>query len=185
MMNLTRSEWTMAKNPERILQWRPLLIFHRVADATKWWKCERCPPRIPTAHVYGELLWRVVLLWTAFAITYTTYVLLKNQEDDNFRTAVRINSLATTFSSVIPYSPVAPSLSLFIFVSQFEQFARTVGDATVDQQQRMRDLLAGFRWSYFFIRSLGKCDMADVSTTRLWITCRKSPNGSWGRDFNV
>lgn len=27
---------------------------------------------------------------------------------------------------------------------QFEQFARTVGDAAVDQQQRMRDSLAGF-----------------------------------------
>ena len=39
-------------------------------------------------------LWRIivtgVLLLTAFAITYTTFVLLKNQEDDNFRTAVSI-----------------------------------------------------------------------------------------------
>ena len=39
-------------------------------------------------------LWRVVvtgvLLLTAFAVTFTTFTLLKQQEDDNFQTAVRI-----------------------------------------------------------------------------------------------
>ena len=38
-------------------------------------------------------LWRVVvtgvLLLTAFAVTFTTYTLLKQQEDENFQTAVR------------------------------------------------------------------------------------------------
>jgi uncharacterized membrane protein YcjF (UPF0283 family) len=38
-------------------------------------------------------LWRVVmtgvLLLTAFAITFTTYTLLEQQEDENFKTAVR------------------------------------------------------------------------------------------------
>ena len=39
------------------------------------------------------------------------------------------------------------SLLLFIrlvFLSQFAQFARTVGDAAVDQQRRMRDAFVGF-----------------------------------------
>ena len=38
-------------------------------------------------------LWRIVvtgvLLLTAFAVTFTTYTLLKQQEDENFQTAVR------------------------------------------------------------------------------------------------
>ena len=38
-------------------------------------------------------LWRLVvtgvLLLTAFAVTFTTYTLLKQQEDENFQTAVR------------------------------------------------------------------------------------------------
>jgi hypothetical protein len=38
-------------------------------------------------------LWRIVvtgvLLLTAFAVTFTTYKLLKQQEDENFKTAVR------------------------------------------------------------------------------------------------
>ena len=42
-------------------------------------------------------LWRLVvtcvLLLTAFAVTFTTYMLLKQQEDENFHTAVRIVDL--------------------------------------------------------------------------------------------
>lgn len=38
-------------------------------------------------------IWRIVvtgvLLMTAFAVTFTTYTLLKQQEEDNFETAVR------------------------------------------------------------------------------------------------
>ena len=41
-------------------------------------------------------LWRLVvtsvLLLTAFAITFTTYTLLKQQEDSNFQTAVSIST---------------------------------------------------------------------------------------------
>jgi hypothetical protein len=44
-------------------------------------------------------LWRIivtgVLLLTAFAVTFTTYTLLKQQEDENFKTAVRSSFLFT------------------------------------------------------------------------------------------
>jgi uncharacterized membrane protein YcjF (UPF0283 family) len=45
-------------------------------------------------------LWRIVvtgvLLLTAFAVTFTTYTLLKQQEDENFQTAVR-----TLFATIL------------------------------------------------------------------------------------
>ena len=59
-------------------------------------------------------LWRVVmtgvLLLTAFAITFTTYTLLEQQEDENFKTAVRfIASLCHVTSIAL--------LSSFVFFS--------------------------------------------------------------------
>ena len=42
-------------------------------------------------------LWRIVvtgvLLLTAFAVTFTTFTLLKQQEDENFHTAVRLSQI--------------------------------------------------------------------------------------------
>jgi hypothetical protein len=106
-------------------------------------------------------MWRLVvtgvLLLTAFAVTFTTYTLLKQQEDENFKTGVghpsALNSATTGHCSHFKCLSLSWSLTNHFFInvllhhnfgsSQFEQFARTVGDAAVDQQKRMRDAFIG------------------------------------------
>ena len=51
-------------------------------------------------------LWRIVvtgvLLLTAFAVTFTTYTLLKQQEDENFKTAVgHLSSVILSHSVIV------------------------------------------------------------------------------------
>ena len=103
-------------------------------------------------------LWRIVvtgvLLLTAFAVTFTTYTLLKQQEDENFKTAVRKSDLIGYWSfkghrSNFHFHLPIVFMSTFLFPPlldslQFTQFARTVGDAAVDQQQRMRQSFVDF-----------------------------------------
>jgi hypothetical protein len=48
---------------------------------------------------FWRLVVTCVLLLTAFAVTYTTFTLLTQQEDKNFKTAVRFGLLALTVCS--------------------------------------------------------------------------------------
>ena len=65
--------------------------------------------------------WRIVvtgvLLLTAFAVTFTTYTLLKQQEDENFKTAVRFMSLHKQFPSVIIVVSFIHPFKFFCFSS--------------------------------------------------------------------
>jgi uncharacterized membrane protein YcjF (UPF0283 family) len=52
-------------------------------------------------------LWRIVvtgvLLLTAFAVTFTTYTLLKQQEDENFQTAVCYSLFLSYLSMILSF----------------------------------------------------------------------------------
>jgi hypothetical protein len=60
-------------------------------------------------------LWRIVvtgvLLLTAFAVTFTTYTLLKQQEEENFHTAVRYYVMG-----VVGHSSVIYSIYIYIYL---------------------------------------------------------------------
>lgn len=60
--------------------------------------------KMSSKHTFRLRMWRLVvtgvILMTALAVTFTTYNLLQQQEDKNFRTAVRIVLDSTFFSHV-------------------------------------------------------------------------------------
>jgi hypothetical protein len=94
-------------------------------------------------------IWRVVvtlvLLLTAFTVTFASFTFLQRQEHENFKTAVSCAHLLLVKNYFINRnSESVDNVVSLTFPFQFDQFSRTVGNAAVDQQRAMDGTLRSF-----------------------------------------